>query len=361
MLAAAAMMPRLSSLILVGTTVSPQQWQQLVQGLPGLQELGVERLTLDSSCPAAPSLTSLSAELKLVGSAGSTSNLVAVLPALKRLRAVECEEHLLIHVPRALRGHPHLTGLRLKGLEDSPRQWPQQGGLLSGLPQLRKLALYYPLCGDVDAMRADAAGCPALEELKTCDYFGDTGMMASSTCMGAGLALAAGACSGSLRRLVLDTQLTDFDSEEYRSPRFPVSGLCFSVASAAALLRPGALPQLRELQLDVALLPPPEAAVQAGLRRRTRRSDGEVSAHVVQRAQRELQAAGVQALAGAEVSLRKWRSGEGPGEEMIPCGVELRGRAGECAVVLNVWLAVADREAYALEREDAEDDEGLWW
>jgi hypothetical protein len=364
-LAVAAIMPRLSSLSLAGTTIGPQQWQQLVsQGLPGLRELGVERLTLDSSCPAAPSLTSLSAQLvlssgcfKAGGSAGSTFSLAAILPALKRWEATDCNGRLLIDVPSALRGHPQLTELRLKGMDYCTWRpsWPAQQGLLSGLPQLRKLVLDSAPCSDLEGM---LAGCPHLEEV-THETWEDDAREAIFT--GAGLeALAGGACSGSLRRLVLDTQLADFIGRYHRSPGFPVGNLCFSVASAAALLRPGALPQLRELQLDVALPPPPEAAVQAGLRRRTRRSDGEVSAHVMQRAERELQAAGAQALACVAVNVLEWRARrvpKGEEEEMVPCGVELRGRAGECAVVLIVWLTVADREAYALEREDAEDDE----
>jgi hypothetical protein len=341
-------MPQLRSLGLPYVELDPQRWQRLVQGMPRLQELEIDQVQLDAASPPAPSsLTFLkvasSLGLPSGGPGAAAGSLVAVLPALQRLDVSGD-----VDVPRALLGHPQLTELCLRsGLDGgcSGAGWPQ--GLLSSMPRLRKLHFYEPPCPKLDELLADAAGCPQLEDLEVLIYMGDHQRGCLS---GAGLAaLAAGACAGSLRRLVLDTQLSaqhdcgeDFMLNE---------GVSFGMARAAPLLAPGALPALRELQLDVEL-PPPAAG--RGRKRGGKRSHKAVAADVLKRAQQLLQGAGAAAVAAG------LKVGDGRSQRSnvaLPAGVPLEGRGAveECVVRLNVWLSQADKEAYGI------DDEGDGW
>ena len=88
--AASANLAQLRSLHLPFVSLSPQQWQQLAQGLASLQELRLLKLQLAPGSPAAPGVTSLSARLTWLeenegGGEGSSSSLAAVLPALRAL------------------------------------------------------------------------------------------------------------------------------------------------------------------------------------------------------------------------------------------------------------------------------------
>jgi hypothetical protein len=371
--AAVAHLPQLRSFALPHSPISSQQWQQLVQGLPGLQQLDVNRVDLGPASPPAPQLTSLRAELGLGGfdpPAGQPQQegeqgpagpqpggaLLALLPALRQLKATCSSVSSVTALHTALRGHPQLTQLHVDSYEARPQllQWPQ--GLLGGIPRLRQVRLTDPACSSVDDLLADAAGCAQLEELEV--VMESTSLVVTlgdeqQALMGAGLAaLAAGACRHTLRRLVLDTHLeshlismdADPENELLLAPSYTLDA-CFTVDSAAQLLQPGALPRLQELQLDLKLQGGPAAAA-AG---RQQLQEG-VEAHVVRRVAQRLEELGV---AGAAGCLTAGVCSSAGFSLCLPVGVAASGvlrlgRGLPCELQLNVWLPREERERYGL-------------
>jgi hypothetical protein len=333
--AASATLTQLRSLSLPYSCPSPQMWQQLAQGLPSLQELRLPQLRLAPGLSAAPGITSLSAGLTwLEENEDSRTSLAAVLPALRALNTnyYNWAVHLTV-LTQALWGHAQLAELKVWSMGITPQApWPPQD-LLSSLPQLRRLVLLQPPCASLDALLADAAGCARLEELEVRissgfrEYDGEPEPLT-----GAGLAaLAAGACSDSLRRVVLETQLSEHmrlivDEELDQLPERPE---CFSPVSVAALLRPGALPRLRELELDVALPPPPPG--------RSKQQLEGAEAYIVRRVEAEL---GARPAEGFAV-IREPTPPHGTCLH-LPVGLSLRGAVGECVATLNVCLSSAD-------------------
>jgi hypothetical protein len=334
--AASANLAQLRSLHLPYAIPSPQQWQQLAQGLPSLQELQLRELHLAPGSPAAPGVTSLSAHTWLEenegGAEGSGSSLAAVLPALQAFDTEYC--NCIVHLTeltQVLWGHTQLAELKVWSMGIiAQAPWPPQE-LLSSLPQLRRLVLLDPPCASLDALLADAAGCAGLEELEVqistgyCEYDGEPEPLT-----GAGLAaLAAGACSGSLRRVVLETQLSEhmclmMDEELDQLPEWLE---CFSLASVAVLLRPGALPRLRELELDVALPP---------LGHSKQQLEG-AEAYIVRRVEAELGVRPAEGFAVVREPHPSYNACLG-----LPAGLSLRGAVGECVATLNVCLSPAD-------------------
>ena len=362
-IAAASQLPHLRSLDLGDADISAQQWHQLVEGLPGLEELCVAQIQMCPGSPAAPSLTSLRGCVEFVGvgaAAPFSDALAACLPALQRLEA-RWDPESATSLFMVLRGQsPHLTELRLGKRDRSSAElpdWPQQH-LLGSFPQLRRLELDSLAFHSLGDLLADAAGCAQLEELEVSvdrDVARRLGARAAGEgeVMGAWLAaLVAGACSGCLRRLVLGRSLPwafALDAEpgddairdlcyERGEEEEAETQFCFGIASAAQLLRPGAMPQLRELQLDVALPPQPDGEEEI---------EG-VEADVLQRVAQELEALGVEGAAACFSIVQALpRRGGGP-VLRLPKGVALAGWLGGCEVRLHVWLSEEDREDYGL-------------
>jgi hypothetical protein len=365
---------QLRSLSLPRTMVLSSDWDQLAGSLPGLQELDVEWLQLPAWSSDAPSLTSLRGHLEFKqidgsgysedssGSSGGggddgagdgddiNGRLVKLLPALRQLHAL-CHSDIsaLATVPRALQGHPQLAELCLDASDEESCggqhvEWPQQQSVLGSLPQLRRLLVKGVPCGTLDDLLADAAGCPQLEELEVMGCWCD-GDCRKHALTGAGLAaLAEGACRGSLRSVVLDTQLGPMGFSCADNPFAEPAAMngCFSVASAAPLLRPGVLPRLQRLQLDVALPPAGdgEQAVEGGQPR------AEVQGSAVRRVTEQLEGLGAAVPAEGRFGCRF--VSVGIFEEHV-LGVILEGSVFDSVPVqLNVWLSREDREAFGL-------------
>jgi hypothetical protein len=342
---AAAGMPQLRSLSLRGVGFSPPQWQQLVQGLPRLEELAVQSVEICRSSPAAPCLTSFQGAAWLP--AGGAFELVAVLPALQRLSAYG-SALTIQDLPRALKGHPQLTELHLNTSEFLPTPLvPWTPGLLSGIPHLRRLELSGPaFTSGLDALLADAARCPQLEELQSALFDEPAGGLTDAALA----ALAEGACRAGLRSLVLDTCLLSYMLGQSCDDSTADTDTCFSLSSAARLLRPGALPKLQELQLDVVL---PPGSTQAD----ELQGQEAQQAHIVQLICKQLQACGVQVPA-AGFHLVEFPHPEFPDVALrLPDGLALQGAVGECAVRLNVWLSCEDREGLGLDSDGGDGDQ----
>jgi hypothetical protein len=147
---------------------------------------------------------------------------------------------------------------RLTSNTGAPLQpWSEQ--YLRSMPQLRALELSDVQPELLGALLEDAAGCGQLQELRVATS--NSTMGTSSSWAGQGLAaLASGPCRYSLRSIII--RFSGHDD---------TARVAASLAQAAPLLLPGALPQLRELQLDVrvhaaSLLPRRSARLQQASR-----------------------------------------------------------------------------------------------
>ncbi len=348
---------QLHSLQLPLISIGPEQWKQLALGLPRLEELVVLCLELLPSSPPAPGLTSLSATMGLGAGAGAAEadawRIGAHLPALQKLEVSYSSElpSAASGLLRALHDHPALAELCMIG-DRVPvfAAWPQPG-VLTSIPHLRKLEVEDCGCLDLDVVLEHAAMCPQLEELSAL-LVPDVVPRVAVGAAGLAALAAAGACRGSLRRLVLDTVLTDFmlsaDDDGFL-PYVPDVAGCLSIANAAQLLLPGVLPELRWLQLDVAL---PRAAEGC---KRLQLDD----ASLLQLVEGELQALGMDVPAGS------FKVDESPVPHCaqtklrLPAGRALWADVGECRVRLIVWLSAADRRANGLVADSTEED-ALW-
>jgi hypothetical protein len=192
----------------------------------------------------------------------------------------------------ALRGHPSLQELNHIAAVNSEAHGQQ---LLRSMPWLRVLRLSVIHAEVLGALLEDASGCAQLQELQL-GVAGDYAGPAAGSGWARGLAaLASGPCRHSLRSIKI------------RGMPFAL----WSPTQLAPLLLMGALPQLRELQLDVqvhaaSLLPRRSARLQQASR---------AGAAATQRAplQQELpvlvgglQQAGVQGLGGFRLR-ENWR------------------------------------------------------
>jgi hypothetical protein len=275
-LSAASQLPRLEALEVahLSIAVGSEQWAQL-RAMPGLRHLQLGQLDAagaeaagapaEENYLAAERITCVEAwDIRLADEPSAPGVLAQLLPGLQRLSVRRAQRHLW-QLVQALHGHGTLTALELV---DAPEvrgcladEWPAAAPL-SSMPQLERLVLVGNSgCGDGDGLLRDAAGCAALEVLVVAPDWtmwnfgagggggGEEGQGAKPGRMtSAGLAaLAAGPCSGSLRRLALVHQCRPGWLEGMR--QLPA----FSPADVALLLGGGALPALEALVLDVRL------------------------------------------------------------------------------------------------------------
>ncbi len=228
-------------------STSSQQWAQLAS-MPALSSLELGRLRVDSVAAPSASIRHLAADLRLQQLAAEQLDgcLAVLLPGLEQLESKLLEDYTvgatIAQVMSALRSHPMLQQLSLRGIDNGAAQpWGQQQTLRS-MPRLRALSLSEVQPGLLGALLEDASGCAQLQELRL--VVGAThaaGPLAGSSC-GPGLAaLASGPCSHSLRILRSIKVQFHVDQETGHLP---------TPAHAAPLLQQGALPALRELQLD---------------------------------------------------------------------------------------------------------------
>jgi hypothetical protein len=369
-------MPRLHSLSLPEAQPTAAQWEALAAA-PSLRELDLATIELASGSPPAAALTKLSASSLELPEGAPPGMLATLLPRLQHID-LHVQDNSRLDVVAALRGHPALRQLdvRFKSRSELPvQQQPWPAGVLSSMPQLRTVRLEGMRCRGFDAPMQDAAGCPQLEalavELATwCDKTGHKERLQEPT-IGAGLAaLAGGACRGTLRRLVLYTQVCSrldmacsfFVNQRLAVPHIrPDPGASFSVAAVAQLLR--ALPQLRELQATVQL---PREGSGGGDTSSADESEGEegegggeegdegdegeegegggdggqgnmperLRQHVLQLLLAEGGAAAELTCAWSELNV------SGP----PPVSLLLRGTSGGCKLSLRVWLRKGDAE-----------------
>jgi hypothetical protein len=201
-------------------------------------------------------------------------SLVAVLPKLEELTVMHSDREAAAvyshyDIAAGLRGHPLLRELRLavRTPKRTPKEaraeppectwscWAPGRAPLRTMPRLQVLQLQGCRRLGLEELLADAAGCPALEQLEVRydqeaheeeEVWGEH-VQWEPPLTGAGLQLlACGAASGSLRRVVLETLARDPDGGPFRAP--PVG---FRLKSVAALL--AGCPQLQYLQLHAVL------------------------------------------------------------------------------------------------------------
>ena len=237
-IAAASQLPRLHTLKLpdlrLGT--SSQLWAQLAS-MPALRSLELDNLHVESATVPSASIRRLKATLDLQLPAEQLDGcLAALLPALEQLQGRLVTDDGIQRFLRALANHPSMQRLTF-ATGKPPQPWSQQ--YLRSMPQLRALELSDVRRELLGALLEDAAACAQLQELQVATSFTKG---TSSSWAGQGLAaLASGPCRHSLRSIKIRLDRDDTIIE-------PVAA---SFAQAAPLLLPGALPQLRELQLDV--------------------------------------------------------------------------------------------------------------
>ncbi len=275
-LADLAKLPLLHTLVMPDTDVAQHEWY-ILAGMQQLRRLEVESLDAERSMPSS-SITSLTAsdlclddgslpwdeeedeevEDDVSGAAAAADRnrglLAALFPELQRCD-IACFEHSAGALALLLAGHSKLRSLNLhddyemgsdeycdeevEGGDDDGghvpvRDWP--AGTLRSMPCLEELKLVQVSSLDLDGLLADAAGCSQLRSVKVgagIDAEEPEEMLSGIfKHTGAGLAaLAAGACRGSLERVVLRTGHTGV----------PLS-------SAAAVLQ---LPALQEAVLSL--------------------------------------------------------------------------------------------------------------
>jgi hypothetical protein len=300
--AAASQLQQLQQLKLrrLEVSTSSQLWAQLAS-MPTLRSLELSRLRVDSAAAPSASIRRLTAALDLQQLPAEQLDgcLAVLLPGLEQLES-ELGPFTIGsnagQVMSALHSHPMLQQLSLSGIDSRPAQtWGQQQPLRS-MPRLRVLSLSQVQPGLLGALLEDASGCAQLQELRlVIEATQATGPLAGSSC-GPGLAaLASGPCRHSLR----SGKVQFLVDREEDTGHLPAS------VHAAPLLQQGALPALRELQLD--------ALVHAGslLPRRSERlrqaADGAAAAREpqtvsaeqrLQLLERELRQAGVQGVCG---------------------------------------------------------------
>jgi hypothetical protein len=242
--AAASQLPQLQRLKLCYSVVSTssQQWAQLAS-MPALRSLELQRLRVDSVAAPSASIRRLAAALRLrqLPAEQLDGCLAALLPGLEQLEG-DLEDATVVQAMSALHSHPMLQQLSLSGIDSRAAQpWDQQQTLRS-MPQLRTLNLSYVQPWLLGALLEDASACAQLQELQLMiSATHAAGPVAGSSC-GLGLAaLASGPCRHSLRSIKVRF-LVDYDQNTGHLP---------APTHAAPLLQQGALPALRELQLDV--------------------------------------------------------------------------------------------------------------
>jgi hypothetical protein len=314
-------------------STSSQLWAQLAS-MPALSSLELGRLQVDSTAAPSASIRRLTAALDLQQLPAEQLDgcLAVLLPGLEQLESElgrVTGGATIAQVMSALRSHPMLQQLSLSGIDSRAAQpWGQQQTLRS-MPQLRALSLSEVQPGLLGALLEAVSGCAQLQELQL--VVGAThaaGPFAGSSC-GPGLAaLAGGPCRHSLRSIKVQFRV-DQDTGHLPTP-----------AHAAPLLQQGALPALRELQLD--------ALVHAGslLPRRSerlRRAQGGAAAaqeppaasteQRLQLLERELRQAGVQGVCGlGRVSKIDWMF------EYDARPTYLKGCVGRCRYSGALWV-----------------------
>jgi hypothetical protein len=304
--AAASQLPQLQQLQLyrLEVSTSSQLWAQLAS-MPALRSLELHRLRVDSVAVPCASIRRLTAALHLqqLPAEQLDGSLAVLLTGLEQLESElgrVTGAATIAQAMSALRSHPMLQQLSLSGIDSRAAQpWGQQQPLRS-MPRLRVLSLSQVQPGLLGALLEDASGCAQLQELQLEIGGGAaqaTGRIAGSSC-GPGLAaLARGPCRHSLRSIKVQFLVHHKEDTEH----IPVP------AHAAPLLQQGALPALRELQLDVlvhagSLLHGSGSRRSERLRQQARRGAPAWRAppgsteQRLQLLERELQQAGVQAV-----------------------------------------------------------------
>jgi hypothetical protein len=238
-IAAASQLPHLHSLKLprLQLSTSSQLWAQLAS-LRALRSLKLWTLHVDSAAAPSTSIRHLQAALTLQLPAEQLDGcLAALLPALQQLGGpVPTIQPVLL----ALHGHPSMQQLVLCANSSSTARWQQQQQV-SSMPQLRQLNLWGIHVELLGALLEDASGCAQLQELQLGVGCEDAGPAAGSSWAQGLAALASGPCRHSLRSIKFDDALGGVDAQHGAA----------TPAQLAQLLRPGALTQLRELQLGV--------------------------------------------------------------------------------------------------------------
>jgi hypothetical protein len=218
--------------------------------MPALCSLELSRLHVDSVAAPSASIRCLKADLRLQQLPAEQLGgcLAVLLPGLEQLESelgrVVVFDATIAQAMSALHSHPMLQQLTLSSMNNlSAQPWGEQQHLRS-MPQLRELSLSQVQPGLLGALLEDASGCAQLQEVRlVVGAMYAASPLASSSC-GPGLAaLASGPCRHSLRSIKVQF-LVDREEDTGHLP---------APSHAAALLQQGALPALRELQLDVLL------------------------------------------------------------------------------------------------------------
>jgi hypothetical protein len=273
-LSAASQLPRLCALDMphLGVVAGSPQWARLA-AMPRLGRLVLSYVQVpaataagEPAAAAAAGVTCLEAGDVLLAEGSAPGALAQLLPGLQRLQLTSTVTGQGL-LAQALQGHGALQELELEATSEPeplppPRyQWPAAGPL-SSMPQLRRVVLVGDAgCEDWDVLLRDAAGCARLQQLLVAPDWAwrhvDTELKGSGEepaqppaqgwMTRAGLeALAAGACSGSLRQLSLEHSARPIWVDGAR--QLPA----FSPADVARLLG-GALPSLQALVVDLRL------------------------------------------------------------------------------------------------------------
>jgi hypothetical protein len=240
--AAASQLQRLQRLKLHAyVSTSSQLWAQLAS-MPALRSLELHRLCVDSVAAPSASIRRLAATLHLrqLPAEQLDGCLAVLLPGLEQLESM-LDDNTATRAMSAVRSHPMLQQLSLSGIDSRAAQpWGQQQ-ILRSMPRLRTLSLSQVQPGLLGALLEDASGCAQLQELRlVISAMHAAGAFAGSSCGPCFAALASGPCSHSLRSIKVQFAVHyDQNTELLPAP-----------AHAAPLLQQGALPALRELQLD---------------------------------------------------------------------------------------------------------------
>jgi hypothetical protein len=251
----AAALRRLRQLRLPDAYVSTgsEQWRQLA-AMPALEQLELAGMDLNVAQPPAAqrvrrlTLQQLTRQNSLYRIWGKGS-LGQMLPALERLRISKHTSDSANNIAWQLDGHAKLQELVLLTDQDDVEGW---GWWLGTCPAMGKVQLHKYCSGTVDTLLQDAARCPQLRELLVqalpdCDDVAGNEEVQISK---AGLqVLAAGPAARSLRRVRLDTMVAG--TKGGREGREAWDYMTVALEDVAVLLRPGCLPLLEELELDV--------------------------------------------------------------------------------------------------------------
>jgi hypothetical protein len=336
--AAASQLQRLQRLKLhrLQVSTSSQLWAQLAS-MPALSSLELQTLRVDSVAAPAASIRRLTAALRLQQLPAEQLDLAVLLPGLEQLESELgpfIGDATVAQVISALRSHPMLQQLTLSSINSTAPEQPQT---LRSMPRLRVLSLSQVQPELLGALLEDASGCAQLQELRlviTATHA--AGAFACSSC-GPGLAaLASGPCSHSLRSIKVHFRMDD----EQDARHLPAP------AHAAPLLQQGALPALRELQLD--------ALVHAGSllpcrsERLRQAADGAAAAQEqpplvsteqrLQLLERELRQAGVQGVWGLRRVSRLRAISLGLSSQHDPKPTYFEGCVGRCRFSGSLWV-----------------------